>query len=153
MNDYYNNSKQPNDFPYFEDYHSGAMYSQPAGDEATQPPRNKNTGENLYPESQNAQSFDKLFHKKETKNFQNLMVYEPKSEIDSKTIIDFLKRKEPTIVNLEKANPSVSQRILDFVAGAVYALNGTVHRVSGNIFLLSPNGVEVTVPYEVDDEK
>ena len=82
----------------------------------------------------------------------DVMVYKPKTETDSKMIIDFIRRSEPAIIDLEKAEPEVSQRILDFVSGAVYALSGTVHRVSGNIFLLSPSGVEVTVPYEVNDD-
>ncbi len=142
-NDYYDNRTDSNDnIPYFEDTHRTSLNSY-----------NRQSGnENLFPGQAGVipQHSDQTFGKKETKNFQNLMVYEPRSEIDSKTIIDFLKRKEPAIINLEKAEPAVSQRILDFVSGAVYALSGTVHRVAGNIFLLSPKGVEVTVPYEVD---
>lgn len=144
FNDFYNNHTDSNDnIPYFEDTHRMPLnvYNQQNGNENLFPDRG---GEN------SPQRFEQVFGKKEPKNFQNLMVYEPRSEIDSKTIIDFIKRKEPAIINLDKADPAVSQRILDFVSGAVYALNGTVHRVSGNIFLLSPKGVEVTVPYEVE---
>ena len=58
--------------------------------------------------------------------------------------------KEPAIINLDGTDPSTAQRILDFAAGAMYALNGSVLRISGNIFLLSPEGVGVTVPHEMD---
>ncbi len=75
---------------------------------------------------------------------QNFMVYEPRNADDVQTLIDFLKRKESAIINLDNVEPEISQRVLDFVSGAIYALNGSVHRISGNIFLLSPEGVGIT---------
>lgn len=76
--------------------------------------------------------------------FQNFMVYEPSTADDVQTLIDFLKTRESAIINLDNVDPDVSQRVLDFVSGAIYALNGSVHRVAGNIFLLSPEGVGIT---------
>ena len=83
------------------------------------------------------------------RQYQNVVVYEPKSPADVQRLIDYLKRREPAIVNLDTTDADVAQRILDFVAGAIYALNGSIHRISTNIFLLSPEGVEITVPYEI----
>lgn len=83
------------------------------------------------------------------RNYQNVVVYEPRTPEDVQTLIDYLKRREPAIINLDNIDPEVAQRVLDFVSGAIYALNGSVHRVAGNIFLLSPEGVEITVPYEL----
>ena len=80
--------------------------------------------------------------------YQNFMVYEPKTADDVQTLIDFLKKRESAIINLDNVEEEVSQRVLDFVSGAIYALNGSVHRISGNIFLLSPEGVGITNPYE-----
>ena len=81
------------------------------------------------------------------RNYQNVVVYKPISPEDVQMLIDFLKRKEPAIVNLDEVDVLSAQRILDFVSGATYALNGSVHRIAGNIFLISPEGVEITVPY------
>lgn len=83
-------------------------------------------------------------------NYQNIVSYEPHSPEDVQFLIDYLKQREPAIVNLNNVEPAAAQRILDFVSGAIYALNGSVHRIeaSGNIFLLSPEGVGITVPYE-----
>jgi len=83
------------------------------------------------------------------RQYQNVVVYDPKSPEDVQRLIDYLKRREPAIINLDDTDPKVAQRILDFVAGAIYALNGSIHRVSTNIFLLSPEGVEITVPYDI----
>ncbi len=81
--------------------------------------------------------------------YQNCMVYEPKTADDVQILIDFLKTKESAIINLDNVDDEISQRVLDFVSGAVYALNGSVHRVSGNIFLLLPEGVGITNSYEM----
>lgn len=81
--------------------------------------------------------------------YQNVVVYSPSTPEDVQTLIDYLKRREPAVVNLDNVgDTAVAQRILDFISGAIYALNGSVHRISSNIFLLSPEGVEITVPYE-----
>lgn len=83
-----------------------------------------------------------------TPYFKNVLVYEPRIPEDVQLIIDHMKSYEPAVVNLESVEPETAQRILDFVSGATYALSGSVHRISGNIFLLSPQGVGITVPYE-----
>lgn len=84
------------------------------------------------------------------RNYQNLVVYEPKTPEDVQNLIDYLRRREPAVVNLDNVgDEATAQRILDFLSGAIYALNGTMHRIAGNIFLLSPEGVEITVPYDV----
>lgn len=78
------------------------------------------------------------------KSFSSFMVYEPRTADDVQTLIDFLKTKESAIINLNNVEEDISQRVLDFVSGAIYALNGSVHRIEGNIFLLSPEGVGIT---------
>ena len=85
-----------------------------------------------------------------TPSYQNVVVYEPQTPEDVQFLIDYLKQREPAVVNLNNIEPAAAQRILDFVSGAIYALSGSVHRIerSGNIFLLSPEGVGITVPYE-----
>ena len=80
--------------------------------------------------------------------YQNVVVYEPKNPDDVQHLIDYLKRREPAIVNLDNVDMDRAQRILDFISGAAYALSGSVHRIASNIFLISPEGVEITVPYE-----
>jgi len=82
------------------------------------------------------------------RNYQNVVVYEPKSPEDVQYLIDFLKRKEPAIVDLNKQDVSVAQRILDQLSGAIYALNGNILKInaSSNIFFLSPEGVMISTP-------
>ena len=50
------------------------------------------------------------------------------------------------MLNLDSVSEDEAQRMLDFSSGAVYALNGSVQRVSGNIFLLTPEGLNIMMP-------
>lgn len=116
------------DFPYFEDSHSDVKFSSSkASTDDTQ---------KILP-----------------RDYQNVLVYEPTNCNDVQILIDYLKRKEPAIINLDTVDPAAAQRILDFTSGAIYALNGSVMRISGNIFLFSPEGVGVTVPYDISSRK
>ena len=80
---------------------------------------------------------------------QNVVLYSPKSFADVQTLIDFLKSREPSVIDLAGVGDSSAQRILDFLSGAIYALEGNIHRISGSIFLLTPSGVTITVPSDV----
>lgn len=85
---------------------------------------------------------------KGVKTLRNVMVYEPNVIEDAQNIIDYIKSREPIILNLEKTEVEVSQRILDFCSGAVYALEGTIHPVSGEVFLIVPEKVKVLLSDE-----
>lgn len=75
--------------------------------------------------------------------YGNIVVYRPATPEEVEKVINFLKRGEPAVVNLNELDDAASQRILDFLSGAIFALSGNIHRVTGNIFLLSPSGVEI----------
>lgn len=93
----------------------------------------------------------KTVEKKEdkgVKSLRNVMVYEPNVIEDAQNIIDYIKNREPIILNLEKTEAEISQRILDFCSGAVYALEGTIHPVSGEVFLIVPEKVKVLLSDE-----
>lgn len=77
-----------------------------------------------------------------------IIVYYPKTPEDVMVLIEHLKMNDPAVVNLDSVDEATAQRILDFLSGAVCALSGTTHRISGNLFLLSPKGIEITIPYE-----
>lgn len=82
---------------------------------------------------------------------QNVVVYSPRTYEDVQTLIDYLKRREPAVVNLAGINPDSAQRILDFMSGAIYGLSGSIHKISGSIFLLTPEGVSIMVPVDIKD--
>jgi len=77
---------------------------------------------------------------------KNVVFYYPKSYSEVQRLIDFLKQGESVMLNLDNVTEDEAQRMLDFASGAVYALNGSVQRVSGNIFLLTPEGLNIMMP-------
>jgi cell division inhibitor SepF len=67
-----------------------------------------------------------------------MIVYHPISYEDTQNIIDNVKSRKPVIVNMEDLDLDCAQRILDFMAGAVYALRGTIYKISRGIFAIAP---------------
>lgn len=74
---------------------------------------------------------------------KNIVFFYPKSYGEVKQLIDYLKQGESVMLNLDGIGDDEAQRMLDFSSGAVYALNGSIKRVSGNIFLLTPEGLGI----------
>ena len=72
-----------------------------------------------------------------------MIVYHPVSYEDTQAIIDNLKNRKPVIVNMEELELETAMRILDFLSGAVYALNGTMCKISRSIFVVAPNNYDV----------
>lgn len=72
-----------------------------------------------------------------------VVIMEPKSFDESQSIADQLKNRRPVIVNLESAERNLAKRIVDFVSGTTYALNGSMQKVGNGIFLFVPNNVDI----------
>ena len=72
-----------------------------------------------------------------------MIVYHPVSYEDAQNIIDNLKARKPVIVNMEELDVAAAQRILDFISGAIYALNGTIAKISRGIFVVAPTNSDV----------
>jgi len=72
-----------------------------------------------------------------------VVVMQPDVFDDASIICDHLKGKKPVVINLESAEKDVARRIVDFLSGSVYALDGTIQKVSNSIFIVAPHNVDV----------
>ena len=72
-----------------------------------------------------------------------MLVFQPSSYEEAECIIDNLKARKPVIMNLDELELELGQRILDFVGGAVYSLNGDIKKVARSIFVVAPSNVDV----------
>ncbi|HHY83244.1 MAG TPA: cell division protein SepF [Clostridiales bacterium] len=72
-----------------------------------------------------------------------VVVYQALTYDDTQNIIDNLKNRKPIIVNLDSLEQDLAQRVLDFMSGAVYALDGNIQKVSRNIFVLVPSNIDI----------
>jgi len=73
----------------------------------------------------------------------NLVVMQPENFEDARDIANHLKNKKPVVMNLEFVEKEVSRRIVDFLSGAVYALDGNIQKVSNGIFVITPYNVGI----------
>jgi len=64
---------------------------------------------------------------------------------NAKDAADGLKQGRQEIVNLEKASPEICTRVIDFLSGVTYALNGSVEKVGDRVYLFTPANVIVEV--------
>jgi len=74
---------------------------------------------------------------------KNLIIYAPKDNKDIKVLIEYLRRREACIVNLGQIRPVDADKILQFLSGAVYALKGSIKRLQGDLFLMTPEGINI----------
>ncbi|MGL4344114.1 MAG: cell division protein SepF [Cellulosilyticaceae bacterium] len=65
---------------------------------------------------------------------------------DDKTgdISQYIKNRKPIIVNMQQLDPSVRQRVVDYLTGACEALNGSVGKVADDILIFAPENVNIT---------
>ncbi|MDA8233390.1 MAG: cell division protein SepF [Clostridia bacterium] len=80
-----------------------------------------------------------------------VVVMEPKTYDDVQAIADNLKNRKSVVVNLENADKELAKRVVDFVSGAVYALNGSSQKVGNGIFLFAPSNVDISSVIGNDD--
>ena len=72
-----------------------------------------------------------------------MMLLEPRAYSESQQIADYLKNRNAVVVNLKRVTPDVAKRIVDFLYGVIYAINGDLQKLGGGIFLCTPNNVNV----------
>lgn len=73
----------------------------------------------------------------------NIIMVEPKTQSEIQQVVDYLKQGQSVAVNLEGLSSEDMGRILDFLSGAIYGLNGSIHRWHGDLFLLAPEGHKI----------
>jgi len=72
-----------------------------------------------------------------------LVIAKPAEFAEAQAIVEHIKLRKPVLVNLEGTEPSEAQRIIDFLSGATYGLDGNMQKVSLQIFVFAPAQVEV----------
>ena len=82
-----------------------------------------------------------------------MILLEPRAYSESQQIADHLKHRNTVVVNLKRVTPDQAKRIIDFLAGAIYAIGGDLQKIGGGIFLCAPNNVNVQGKITEDDGK
>ena len=72
-----------------------------------------------------------------------IMIYEPKVYEDSLNISTHLRAGSPVIINLKHLDPAEGTRLVDFVCGTAYAIDGHMMKIGDSIFLFTPHSIAV----------
>ncbi len=72
-----------------------------------------------------------------------MILFEPRAYSESQQIADYLKKRSAVVVNLKRVTPDQAKRIVDFLSGTLYAINGGLQKLGTGIFLCTPNNVNV----------
>ena len=67
----------------------------------------------------------------------------PRTYNEAKNIGEWFRDNVPVIMNLSDMDDADAKRLVDFAAGLVFGLHGTIERVTSKVFLLSPSHVEI----------
>ena len=86
-----------------------------------------------------------------TMSKSKITTVKPTSFDDAQTVANCLRDKIPVIINFENTNTEDAKRIIDFISGTTYAINGEIKKVSQNVFVCAPSNVTVT--YTEEDKK
>lgn len=72
-----------------------------------------------------------------------VILYEPRSYDEAQEIADHLRSHRSVVVNLQRVRNDQAMRIIDFLSGTIYALSGSISKIGANIFLCTPDTVEI----------
>lgn len=80
----------------------------------------------------------------------NLIIYAPSTMKEIQSAVDCLRQNQSVMLDLEKIGDEDRTRVLDFISGAIYGLNGSIHRFKDDSFILTPEGKKILTPDKKD---
>jgi len=83
-------------------------------------------------------------HMAQATDLARITTLHPRTYNEARTIGEHFREGTPVIMNLTEMVDSDAKRLVDFAAGLIFGLRGSIERVTNKVFLLSPANVEVT---------
>ena len=76
-------------------------------------------------------------------NKQEVVLFRPGSFNDTSKAADDLRNRKAVIVNMENVDKAMARRVVDFLSGCVYAMDGTVKKIAQSAYLFCPHNMDV----------
>ncbi|OLO40809.1 cell division protein SepF [Alkalihalophilus pseudofirmus] len=73
-----------------------------------------------------------------------VILIEPRTYDEVQDIADHLKNRKAVIINLQRISNDQGKRVVDFLSGTVYAIGGDIQKLGMQIFLCTPDNVDVS---------
>ena len=74
---------------------------------------------------------------------QEVVLFRPTSFNDTSKAADDLRSRKAVVLNLENVDKAMSRRVVDFLSGCVYALDGSVKKVAQSAYIFCPHNMDV----------
>ena len=87
---------------------------------------------------------------------QDIVLFRPGSFNDTSKAADDLRNRRAVIVNMENVDKAMARRVVDFLSGCVYALDGDVKKIAQSAYLFCPHNMDIlgdleTIQAEVEN--
>ena len=80
-----------------------------------------------------------------------MVLFEPRTLEEAEEIAAHLKQRQAVVVNLHRLQREYAQRTMDFLTGAVFALDGKIQKIGHNVILCSPKSIGVDGEISLDN--
>lgn len=107
-----------------------------------------------YVEEEKGEPENRLSQKKTGQNVVNLssmqqpsskvVLCEPRNYNEAQEIADNIVNRRAVVINLQRVDNNQAKRIVDFLSGTVYAVNGDIQKLGAETFLCTPDNVDVS---------
>ena len=78
-----------------------------------------------------------------TSNKQEVVLFRPGSFNDTSKAADDLRNRKAVIVNMENVDKAMARRVVDFLSGCVYAMDGDVKKIAQSAYLFCPHNMDI----------
>jgi cell division inhibitor SepF len=130
------------DSAYYEEYDEPGQRARP--EEAPRPAPVANISERRRPQPlQQTEQPGRPVPQSTVAELSRITTLHPRTYNEARTIGENFREGVPVIMNLSEMEDSDAKRLVDFAAGLVFAVRGTIERVTAKVFLLSPPNVTV----------
>lgn len=131
--------------PYEDDEEFVEEAEDEAPEEEAERPRKAPRKEEGYfsaPAPERRSSSDNVVNINTTTQLQVVLV-KPEKFDDASSIANHLRDKRTVVLNLESANKDIARRLVDFLSGVAYALEGKIKKVAVSTYIITPYNVDI----------
>lgn len=134
IEDQYDEDDYGDDYSYDDTAYSNYSYEEPAPSQTTKTPSYSSSVTSVIDMPTSTTS---------TSSKMRVSIQEPLSYDDGPKVIDGIAQARTVVLNLEMLEPENKRQIFDFVNGGVYALHGNIQKVTKDIYVIVPKGIDV----------
>ncbi len=106
------------------------------------------------PEDSDIDEYEEKETSKGSKGYKNkTILVEPRAFSEAQQIADYLKEQNQVVVNFKRVTSDVSKRIMDFLNGIIYAIEGSMQKLGPGIVICAPKGFEIEGTISEEERK